>query len=528
MKLIRNALAAGIAVAAISLGACSNEHGSTGTSGSNGGGSIGTINGNPGEGNLGSVGMHLSISAGVNVFALNWTISNGTNSYPGTVNIGDAQSIEFVAGGIVAGTGYIVTLSGSDSAGDPCTGASAAVTVVAGATSSATVVVTCTAPTDAAVAADVGTGSIAVDAGVVLVGQAPFQCPGINSLAISPSEVLPPQTAALTSTTTPFSGGTETILWTTSCAGANFTAPTALSTTFNCGSESGVLCTVTLTVGLDGNAADGGPTTNQVCTGAYTTMSETINCEVGTLACFAPTPNGCPVASPTTCVSFANDVNNCGGCGNVCAAGDVCTSGVCTAPPPTPCTTAPCAASGSNSVQCTGSTGGVCTPTEALIVTEDIAQSKVTGSTLNAATSCYLCLESNGGLDDTGGDHGNECGDVTGSVTLTGETGTQACLDTLGCMITNSCDTASPPSLCLCGSAAGSACLTAGAANGNCLQNEINGLDIGTGTTLGSLVEGDPTATQKAYTNKALGSGMANAIGAFAFSNCATQCGSNL
>jgi hypothetical protein len=198
---------------------------------------------------------------------------------------------------------------------------------------------------------------------------------------------------------------------------------------------------------------------------------------------------------------------------------------------PTPCTMAPCAAHGPNSVLCDGNTmhNNVCTPTEALYVERDIAKGYLTAAgQLDPSTSCYECMMSNGGLNDdlVPTDKGNECGDVPSTAkTLTGETGVQACLDTLTCMIAQACDTASPPSFCFCGAGgAGTACLTAGAANGPCLQNEIDGLDIGTGTVLGSLVEGDPTATQKAYTNKALGSGMANSIGGFAFSNCPMQC----
>jgi hypothetical protein len=102
-------------------------------------------------------------------------------------------------------------------------------------------------------------------------------------------------------------------------------------------------------------------------------------------------------------------------------------------------------------------------------------------------------------------------------------------------MIAHGCDTASPPSLCLCGSAAGLARLVPGAANGPCLQDELNGLDVtigcpksGCGTVLGTLVEGDPTFTQRMYTNKKLGSGMANSMGSFASSNCRSECGFNL
>ena len=71
--------------------------------------------------------MHLTIGNGVHVNTLTWTISNGTNTYSQPVFITDdagheAQSVEFVAGGIQAGSGYVVTLSGVDSDNNPCTG----------------------------------------------------------------------------------------------------------------------------------------------------------------------------------------------------------------------------------------------------------------------------------------------------------------------------------------------------------------------------------------------------------------------
>ena len=127
MKLIRNAFAVGIAATVVSLAACSGQQSSTGGSGGSGGGAVGTLS--TGHGDTGSVGMHLTIGNGVHVNSLNWTISNGTNTYTGNIQITDdagheAQSVEFVAGTIQAGGGYIVTLSGFDDHGDPCNGSS--------------------------------------------------------------------------------------------------------------------------------------------------------------------------------------------------------------------------------------------------------------------------------------------------------------------------------------------------------------------------------------------------------------------
>jgi len=271
--------------------------------GPNGGPDLGTITTSPNGGDAGAVGLQLTIANGVHVNQLSWTLSNGTNSYTGIVYITDdagheAQSVEFVAGGILVGSGYVVTLYGADSNGDPCTGTTAAITVMAGATSSATVLVTCTAPTDAAITADIVNGAIAVNVPVEYETQAPFQCPGITGVGISPAELMPPETATLTAMETGADGGTPTLLWTSTCG--TITNPTQANATFSCGPTTGT-CTVTLTVGLDGTGLDGG-SVGQVCTGiANTTASETITCEAQcTTAANCGTPSLCLVPS---CVS---------------------------------------------------------------------------------------------------------------------------------------------------------------------------------------------------------------------------------
>src|SRR5258708_36206890 len=155
MKLTRNGLALGFAVAAVSAAACSSQHGSIGQ-GTGTGADIGSLGSR--QGNTGSVGMHLNITgSAATISSLNWTISNGTNSYSGTVNMTDdagnaAQPIEFVAGPVVAGPGYTVVLTGSDTNNDPCHGQWPTFAVTAGTSTAATaaVNVTCTVPTHAA------------------------------------------------------------------------------------------------------------------------------------------------------------------------------------------------------------------------------------------------------------------------------------------------------------------------------------------------------------------------------------------
>jgi len=520
------------------------QTGSTGTGGS-GGGAVGSLNGNQGQGDVGAIGGNLTIGNGVTVASLQWTITSttaGGPTYTGNIQITNdagisATAVQFVAGGIQAGT-YTVTISGSDSNGDPCTGTSGVVTVTAGTTTEIALLVTCTAPTDAALAADVTTGSIGVEAGVTLVGQSPYQCPGISSFSISPASILPPQTAALASVSTSFSGGTETFLWTSSNTGATITNATSANATFACGSATGNV-TVTLTVNLDGVSASGGDA-GLVCPGTaayFEVLSATVNCEVGgQLQCFAPTPNECVsdagADAGAFCTNFNTDNNNCGSCGHVCpAATPTCSGGTCTAPLATACTSAPCAA---GTVECQGNTNGACTATEAIFVNQDISVNKITAASAtpaiaDIAAGCYTCLLGAGCLDDNEfGDTGHECGIGPGGTTsdlpatFTNGSGTSVpptstCLATAQCVINQGCGTAANGGLtnCYCGSEGGgpSACSTATAVNGACETQELAGFSHSDNSDI----------VNKDFTNTLEPSGMANEIFSCGKTTC-SQC----
>jgi hypothetical protein len=115
--------------------------------------------------NGGADGASVTIGLGVHFKSLDWSIT-GPHNYSGSVEFGDARSIEFVAGGIEAGSGYTLTLSGTDTDNDSCKGTSNPFNVQAGTTSDVTIVLTCTRITDGSMAADVTTGSVRVEAGV--------------------------------------------------------------------------------------------------------------------------------------------------------------------------------------------------------------------------------------------------------------------------------------------------------------------------------------------------------------------------
>ena len=70
----------------------------------------------------------------------------------------------------------------------------------------------------------------------------------------------------------------------------------------------------------------------------------------GDVVCAAGNSNCCPgdTTASAVCTNFETDANNCGGCGIICATGETCTDGECSAVPVPTCTApgAPCGACG--------------------------------------------------------------------------------------------------------------------------------------------------------------------------------------
>ncbi len=113
-----------------------------------------------------TVGIVLNLPPGF-FASLDWVIVGPAGSYSGAVQFGGARSIEFVVGGIDAGDGYAITLSGFDVDGEPCSGTSAKFSVSPGSTTGAGVLIQC-ATGDGAVGAAVSSGNVAIEAGVSL------------------------------------------------------------------------------------------------------------------------------------------------------------------------------------------------------------------------------------------------------------------------------------------------------------------------------------------------------------------------
>jgi len=110
--------------------------------------------------------LQLTLGGSAHIASLDWTI-NGPNTYSGSVTIGDAQSVEWIIGGVRAGDGYTLSVTATDTDGDPCQGTSGTFNVQAGIVSTATLTITCGASTSAS-PADVTTGSVVVQANVIV------------------------------------------------------------------------------------------------------------------------------------------------------------------------------------------------------------------------------------------------------------------------------------------------------------------------------------------------------------------------
>ncbi len=106
----------------------------------------GAQNGNNGGEAVGSVTFALDLGGGaVHISSLSYQISGGTFSKTGTLNVGNSTTLSGIIGGIPAGQGYTITVSGTDDGNKllGCQGTSAPFSVAAGAATSVAVHLTC-------------------------------------------------------------------------------------------------------------------------------------------------------------------------------------------------------------------------------------------------------------------------------------------------------------------------------------------------------------------------------------------------
>ncbi len=172
--------------------------------------------------------LALTIPGGATISSVAWTVKSSSNQLlaSGTTNTSRSGATASFAVGLAAGTGDVVTMTATTSAGETCTGSSAPFNVVANQTSPVSIRLNCQAAIP-----DGGLGSVVV-MGTVAPGDS---CPALASWTISPEAAAANggQVDVTATATDADSGDTLTYQW--SAAEGSFANAAATATTYSCG-----------------------------------------------------------------------------------------------------------------------------------------------------------------------------------------------------------------------------------------------------------------------------------------------------
>ncbi len=183
----------------------------------------------------GSVALLLQGGAGV-VDAFSYS-NTGPQSYTGSINVANSSTVSAVIGGVAAGAGYTLTLSGKSTDGQTsCAGTSASFSVAAGATTQVAITVDCHAPGK--------TGSVAVN-GTINV------CPNIDSVGAAPPVGT---TIALASAASDPDGGPQPVNYSWTATSGTLSSATAANPTLTCTAPGTATLTLTVSDGDPGCA----------------------------------------------------------------------------------------------------------------------------------------------------------------------------------------------------------------------------------------------------------------------------------
>jgi phospholipase C len=193
-------------------------------------------------GGSGTVGMRLTLPGGAQLNTVSWAITGGptgaTASNPvqsGTVNVTNSLSVAFSAGGLAAGSNYVVTLTGVTTNGATTCSGSATFSVQAQATTSVTIPLACS--------------TAAAEAGSAQVSATTYDCATVQSLSAVPTEVIVGNPIAVSATATGPNPGALSYAWSAPAGTGAFSTPSAQTSNFTCSSAGPVTLTVTVTDG---------------------------------------------------------------------------------------------------------------------------------------------------------------------------------------------------------------------------------------------------------------------------------------
>ena len=191
------------------------------------------------NGDVGSVGLALTLAPGDTILTASYTIVNGGFSKTGSIDVSQSTTLSTTIGGLPAASGYTITISATTSDGATSCLGSAGFTVTAHATTNVGVHLTCHE--------GARTGSVAVN-GTLNV------CPVADGISANPADIAVGFPVALTLSAHDTDGGPAPLSYHWSAASGSFSDATSATPTFVCSAPGPVTLTATVS---DGDSAPG-------------------------------------------------------------------------------------------------------------------------------------------------------------------------------------------------------------------------------------------------------------------------------
>jgi hypothetical protein len=212
--------------------------------------------GNVATGDVGSVGLALSVAPGVTLLAASYTIT-GPNSFSkmGNVDLTSASAVSFVVGALPAGSGYSIEIDATSSDGGTTCGGTATFAVTAHQTTAVNVHLLCHLPAT--------TGSVSINGQINV-------CPIADGVSANPADIAVGFPTMVGVTAHDPDNGPSPLSYLWSAPTGTFSSTTSATPTFTCANPGPVTLTVTV--------SDGDPSPS--CADSLTLV---VTCEPGTL-----------------------------------------------------------------------------------------------------------------------------------------------------------------------------------------------------------------------------------------------------
>jgi hypothetical protein len=230
----------------------------------------------------------LTLTDGSTLNSLTYQISGGPTAKSGTIDVSRSDALSVAIGGLAAGPGYLLTLQGTLTSGDPCGGTTGPFAVTANSTTPVAIVLTCHHAGR--------NGSVAVNGKVDV-------CPVISSINALPAEVAVGNDIVVSVSAGP---DESAIGFPLSYAWTGVTSSDGMgNATFHCATPGSFAVGVTV--------SNGDPACNNVPPDPATTATIGLTCGSGTGGCVAPSQTCSDAGTyvPLVCTSLAGAEGRC-------------------------------------------------------------------------------------------------------------------------------------------------------------------------------------------------------------------------